>query len=177
MKHLKIYFAVLFFIFLGSIYNQVSAQPEATKGIYKLTYSLALNEFLEHDAFIAALRYNETDPNLIELWVLDRTSNTIVKRISLCKMPPNKQFKKLYFKGTENLQYLCYETKDGFAEIGGLSIEDRNVFASQGHKVLDKTAKVRPNTYLELTSDGRILIHSGSETGIPSTPIVELMGK
>jgi hypothetical protein len=181
MKLLKIFTAVLFFSFLGSVHNQLSAQPEATKIIFTQVpdyygkQSLKVDECLDSNNFLAGLRYNETDPKSIELHIVDKTANAIIKRIPLCrKSADNDEVKALYLEWDNSISLvrLKCETKFNKITIGGISVAERNSFASQGHKVLDVNSVAQPSACFTLTSDGNFIIYNQAMPNC--TPIFQL---
>ena len=171
MKHLKIYFAVLFFSFLGAAQNQLFAQTK--EGSWTRTFNIT--DILENEDYRAKLEMDAVHNHKIKLVIYKASDNSIVRRVSVGGIFSGATFKSLAIakSGKENEVSFCVneEPTPQFPGCITLSADYRQRGGFALFKVLNTTVEPTDSAYFQLESDGRVVIYSG--TG--GTPIIELL--
>jgi hypothetical protein len=178
MKLLKIYFAVLFFSFLGSMQNQLSAQ-EPTKNIGSSAQKLSAGEYMENGQFRAKLSKGITSDDGSAMIVIYKTSdNSIVKKLSLHRNPLWEDFKFIGFDTSNPSEiWYVYSYKGSVhgpgdtRKMANLSEETNCVYGGMV-KALSPWQTVTPSVHFHLTPDGRFVIISGTG-GQPMAEFIE----
>jgi hypothetical protein len=170
MKHLKIYFAILFLSFLGSTQNQLFAQTK--EGSWTRTFNLT--DVLENEDYKAKLEMDAKLAHKVMLVIYKASDNSIVRRVDAAGIV-GTTFKSLTIQksGKENEVSFCIneEPAEKFPNCRTLSADSRQRGNLANFKVLNTTVEPTESAYLQLEADGRVVIYSG--TG--GTPILELL--
>jgi hypothetical protein len=164
MKHLKIYFAVLFFSFLGATQNQLFAQEPA--GSWTRTFGA--NDTLSNGDYRAFLEKQGTNPPRLILKVIKASDKSAVSAAFVWELD-NLTFYNISFKTAtgykpeEAILYQVFNTQPPNTSQYSLSKASRHYVAGD---VLNKTEEVTPSAYIKLEDDGKVVIYSGTG-GVP----------
>jgi hypothetical protein len=163
MKHLKIYFAVLFFSFLGAAQNQLFAQEPA--GSWTRTFGA--NDTLSNGDYRAFLEKQGTNPPRLVVKVIKASDKSAVSTAFIWEVE-NATFYNISFKvppshRTEDILYQVFNTQPQNTSEYSLSKGRRNYLAGN---VLNTTEEVTPSAYIKLEDDGKVVIYSGTG-GVP----------
>jgi hypothetical protein len=168
MKHLKIYFAVLLFSFLGSMHNQLLAQ-EPTKNIGSSAQKLNADEYMENGNFRAKLSKGITsDDGRAMIVIYKANDNSIVKKLSLHRNPMWENFKFIGFDTSNPSEIWYVYSYDGdyqgpgdTRKMANLSDETNCTYGGMV-RALTPWQTVTPSVHFHLTADGRFVIVSGT---------------
>ena len=161
MKLLKIYLAVLFFSFVGSMHNQVLAQgPEGS-----WTRSFKETDELTNGDYSAKI---EKGTSGFELIVRKVSNKSLVSSYFVISHEGGRLFKSLdlkYDNYTKGMA-VAYNTIPSFSSTTSLVKDGRNSFTRWSGKALDSNTEVTDSAYFQLEDDGKFHIYSG-EGGVP----------
>jgi hypothetical protein len=172
MKLLKIYFAVLLFSFLGSMQNQVLAQGP----LGSWTREFLLDNTLVNGDYKATIEKNPVGPKY-SLRIYKASDNST---ISSCIIFQNTHFKRLAFTNGSSWRgkffYFTVERQEYDSDQNrDISLEARKGKLDQtipAGLVLNDTVEATESAYIQLESDGKLVIYSGAG-GVPILQIIE----
>jgi hypothetical protein len=161
MKLLKIFSAVLFFSFLGSMQNQLLAQgPE---GSWTTKFSVG-DSLVNGDFKVKFVDSPKSDELIIT------KNNTFFRRYIIIEKESGKKIGSLSFKKDSAGEPVGF-SKDFLPQYGRIipiSLKSRH---NSNEKVMNTTEEVTDSAFLQLEDDGFLNIYSG--TG--GVPIVQLI--
>ena len=170
MKLLKISFAVLFFSFLGSIQNQLLAQGPSGSW----TREFLLNNTLTNGDFKATI---EKNPSKLE-YSLRTYMASDNSTVSNCIIFQSAYFKRLAFQNGSSWNGNYYQFIVEGQEYDSGAFKDISLNARKGKLdqtipaglVLNDTDEATASAYIQLESDGKLVIYSGTN----GTPIIQI---
>jgi len=173
MKLLKIFSAVLFFSFVGSLQNQLLAQ--GTKNIGYWARSLKLDEYLENGDYRAGFSTYGNSGNKV-LTLTNKNTGEVIKNLIL--LYSSDTAVEIFEPEYGNYYFVTKGSGKGYSRYFELRKDFRKDEQSWYSKVLDKEVEVDKSAYFQLESDGRFVIYHGTVGlfGTAGTPIVELTG-
>jgi hypothetical protein len=164
MKHLKIYFAILFFSFLGSTQNQLFAQGDYTapaEPAKSWSRGMGLNDVLENGDYKA--HFFRDNQNTVKLIITK--SGGSVREVETAWHVSSPFVNQAIYTNAGNVEFRLQTTGQGVGV--NLSREDRkNHPYWKKFKVLNSDVLVEESAYMKLESDGRFMIYS-ENGGIP----------
>jgi hypothetical protein len=178
MKFFKIFSAILFFSFLGSIQNHLLAQ-EPTKNAGYWGRELAADQYLENGDYRAKLVNGQVSYHVLVV-IYNKYTNNIQQSLFLNIESGNTEVQKISFEKNKSLTTLVCTTASRTSNCGFFSIDRRGKNVGPPFwKVLNTDVEIDESCYFQLEEDGRFVIYHGT-TGIfgsAGTPIVELVGR
>jgi hypothetical protein len=166
MKHLKIYFAVIFFSFLGSVQNQVLAQgPEGS-----WTREFKANDTLSNGDYRAIFRYGPQYQNNVRLFIYKASDNSTVTNEAMGNLDGRTFISFSINANADNIVAFNFNTEPALNRARPLSKQERATGSWRMYRVFDADVEVTDTAYMKLESDGRFIIYSSSS----GVPVVEI---